>query len=204
MKAMMKKVEKLLSVICLVSLLLVSCSIADKHTEEIETYTDNFLKVGTVVYELSAGVFENHGADLNNKTQEGYRTDLMLYSNGLTLQKNENDAYLFSGKGNAIHFKMFSSNGKELDNGEYIFSTTAPYQVKTFDYGHFSINLDFDYNAFHTVESEDICIIVDGKVGVTRNGNEYTIIIECTCHNGYKVTGYYKGEVSLIDWPVFN
>ena len=200
----MKKVEKLLSVIWLVSLLLVSCSIADEHTVEIETYTDNYLKVGTVVYELSAGVFENHGADLNNKTQEGYRTDLMLYSNGLTLQKNEKDSYLFSGKGNAILFEMFSSYGKKLDSGEYTFSTIAPYQVKTFGNGHFSINLDFDYNAFHTVDTEDICIIVDGKVGVTRNGDEYTIIIECTCHNGYKVTGYYKGEVPLIDWPVFN
>ena len=200
----MKKVEKLLSVICLVSLLLVSCSIADKNTEEIETYTDNFIKVGTVVYELSAGVFENHGADLDHKTHEGYHTDLMLYSNGLTLQKNENDPYLFSGKGNAIHFKMFSSNGKNLDNGEYTFSTTAPFKVRTFDYGHFAVNLDFGYNGFQTVDSKDIYTIVDGKVSVTRNGSEYTIIIDCIYQNGYNVTGYYKGELPLIDWPVFN
>ena len=201
---MIRKAEKLLSVVCLVSLLLVSCSNIDEHAVEMKARTDNFLKIGAATYELSAGVFENHGTDQSNKMHEGYHTDLMLYSNGLTLQKNENDPYLFSGKGSAIHFEMFSSNGKNLDNGEYTFSTTAPFKVKTFDYGHFAVNLDFGYNGFQTVDSKDIYTIVDGKVSVTRNGSEYTIIKYCIYQNGYNVTGYYKGELPLIDWPVFN
>lgn len=201
----MKKKVRFLSGLCLVGLLLISCSIDDNNTMKanIKT-TNNYLKVGNVKYDLSAGLFENYGVDYNNKLYHGYSTDLMLYSKDLSLQKNEKGFFMFAGKGNAIHFEMFSTSGKEFDNQEYVFSSHAPYQVNTFGNATYILNLDFDFKRFYTIETKDKSEIVDGKVSVAKVGDKYSITIDCVCDNGLKVTGKYTGTLPYIDWTVFD
>lgn len=202
---MINKMVRLLSGLCLVSLLLIGCSEDnDNAMRTMVSATNNYLKVGDVEYDLSVGVFENFGVDNDNKLYQGYNTDLMLYSKALSLQKNENDFYMFAGKGNAIHFEMFSTSGKELDSQEYVFSSEAPYQVGTFGNGVFIHNLDFDFKRYHPIEAKDKSEIVEGIVNINKNGEEYTITISCVSDNGEEITGSYKGTLPYIDWPVFD
>lgn len=202
---MINKMSKLLLVLCLVSLLLSSCSVDSDNTAGVNASTTrNYLKVGNVEYDLSVGVFENFGVDNENKLYQGYSTDLMLYSKGLSLQKNENEFYMFAGKGNAIYFEMFSTSGKELDSQVYVFSSRAPYEVGTFGNGVIIQDLDFDFKHFHSIEAKDKSEIVEGIVNINKNGDEYTITISCVSDNGEEITGSYKGTLPYIDWPVFD
>lgn len=202
----MRKIIMLLSGLCLASLLFISCSKDDDNTIEINaTKTSlNYLKIGNAEYDLSAGVFENYGIDKNNKSYHGYSTDLMLYSKDLSLQKNEKDFFMFAGKGHAIYFEMFSSSGKELNNGDYVFSSKAPFQIGAIDKGGLIQNLNFDYNRYYPIDPKDKSEITDGKISISKTGDEYSITINCVCENGIEINGYYQGTLPCIDWPLFD
>lgn len=203
---MKKKMVMLLSGLCLGSLLLVGCSEMENNIMRMDTTPTirNYLKVDNVEYDLSAGVFENYGIDYDNNMYLGYNTDIMLYSKDLSLQKNENDFYMFAGKGNAIHFQMFSTSGKELDSQEYVFSSKTPFQVGTFGNGVVIHNLNKDFQRFYPIENKNKLEIIEGKVVVSKEGDEYNIAIECVCEDGLTVTGSYIGKLPNIDWPLFD
>lgn len=149
-------------------------------------------------------MFENYGIDKNNKSYHGYSTDLMLYSKDLSLQKNEKDFFMFAGKGHAIYFEMFSSSGKELNNGDYVFSSKAPFQIGAIDKGGLIQNLNFDYNRYYPIDPKDKSEITDGKISISKTGDEYSITINCVCENGIEINGYYQGTLPCIDWPLFD
>lgn len=200
----MKKIVELLLGLCLVCALLVGCSDDENSIMRMnEPTTHNYLKIDNVEFDLSAGVIENYGIDDGSNLYQGYSTDIMLYSKDLSLQKNENYFYMFAGKGNAIHFEMFSTSGKELDSQEYVFSPKAPYQVGTFGNGALIHNLNKDFKRFYPIEDKNKSEIIEGKVIVYKKGDVYSIVIDCVCEDGVKVTGSFEGKLPYIDWPIF-
>ena len=185
----MKKTIKLLALSLLTITLCVSCSKND--TLEPESY----FKVGNTKYELSAGSINNYGT---SKWYNGYKTHLLLTSKGL---KDEGGGDV-SGKGHLVEFNMFSTAGKALDNADYESSNpkpnaigiAEPNAIGTFDFGYYLISYNTENDH---VDADDA--IVDGKITVSRNGNDYTIVINCTSEEGEKVTGFYKGKLQYFE-----
>ena len=113
----MKNIIKLVTGVLLVSTLLISCNKDDDN----KTGTKNYLKIGDTEYDLSAGILENYGIDNDNSWYYGYNTNITLYSEGLSLQKDEEGDWDLIGKGHGISFEMFSTAGNSLDNEDYVF-----------------------------------------------------------------------------------
>ena len=171
--------------------MLMSC---DKDEDEIIP-DSNFFKVGDKEYSLSdKGFITNFGAMENG----GYNTDLTLYSEGLTLVTNdENDRSYFDGKGHLFQFEMCSSSGTDLDTREYVVPDSEDFPVGSF-IGYYSINYEYDYENF-TSSSDAEGMTITGKVNITKDGNDYTIIIDCKNEKGIDVTGFYSGPLDYFD-----
>ncbi len=183
-----KKVEKtmILLVICIV---LISC---DKDDQD-SSANKNFLKVDDIEYDLSAGIIENYGIDVGNNWHFGYNTDLLLYSKNLSFQMDE-DEWELIGNGQAVYFEMFSTTALSLDNTDYLYTSSEPCQIGTFDDADYIINYESDD------ESElDSQGIANGSVKVSKSGSTYSITINCTSKNGKNVTGFYKGALHYVD-----
>jgi len=150
----------------------------------------NFLKINEQEYELSQGIIEDRGMDGPYFLHKGYNTDLTLYSEGLTLHTDEQGGLYFSGRGNAIYLAMFSTSGEALDEGDYEFTITQPYQVGTFYYGYYIINYDAETRVS---ELEDAIAI--GTVSVSVKGREFSISLNCKDEGGNKITGQYSGTL---------
>lgn len=186
----MKNNMKLLTVALLASTLFISCNKKDD-----DSGTNNYLIIDSKEYGLSAGFLGNYGTDNENSLHYGYNTDLLLYSEGLSIQLKENDEWYLVGNGHGIYFEMFSATGNYLDNEDYVFNSTEPHPIGTFDYGHYVINYDTE-NGYSGDEDD----VVSGKVSVYKNGSEYNITIDCASTNGKKITGFYKGTLRYFDW----
>ena len=173
---------KLLIGVLLMSTLFIGC---EKINNNIIN-KKNYLKIGDKEYDLSEGLLSNGGTDANNATEwhDGYNTGLCLYS-GLSLQRYPdypNDGYLV-GDGYYIFFLMFSSSGKSFDDGEYTFSDAEIHPIGTFCYG--------DY----TIKDKEI---KDGKIIVSKDGDEYNITFDCIDEDGTRITGSYEGILHYI------
>ncbi len=98
------------------------------------------------------------------------------------------------GKGSGISFEMFSSKTNELDNGDYRYADSNPNLIRTFDDGFYAIN----YNS-ENGETEEDDFITGGTISVSKDGEKYSITIDCIAENGKKITGFYKGILQYID-----
>ncbi len=185
---------KLLTGVLLAATLLLGC----KKDDDNNSKTKNYFKVGDTEYDLSAGILENYGTDDNNSWHYGFNTDLTLYSEGLTLQAEDDDWELV-GEGHGIYFELFSTTGNALDTEDYVFTLTEPCPIGTFDDGGCTINYDSEQEENSDEEDFDFA---GGTVSVSKSGNEYTITIDCTSENGKRITGFYKGTLRYFDWSV--
>lgn len=158
----------------------------------LDVVAENYLKIGDNKFDLAAGILRNYGT--NSAYNFGYNNDILLYSKGLKLEVNEFDIFTFSGKGHRIIIDMFSTNGNSLNTGDYVYSSTVPHPIGTFQDGFYLINFDNETN-----EAEDDGTIAEGKVSVSKIGNEYTITIDCINEENEKVTGFYKGTLRYFD-----
>jgi hypothetical protein len=94
---------------------------------------------------------------------------------------------------------MFSKTGNSLDIEDYIFTSTEPCSIGTFDDGGYVINYDSENEG--DVDDDEF-EFTDGTISVSKSGNEYTITIDCTSENGKRITGFYKGTLRYFDWTV--
>ncbi|SMO60454.1 hypothetical protein SAMN06265379_103280 [Saccharicrinis carchari] len=179
----------------MMSILLVSCSDDDNKVT-----SKNYFKVGDKEYDLSAGIIDNYGTDDGYGGYDGYNTDLALYSNGFSLQKDEYNEWDLVGKGHFIFFELFSSTGEKFDDGDYNFSEAEPNPIGTFNYADYSISLDSEKEYSEAEEGEIWIDIVGGKVNIAKNGDVYTITIDCINDKGEKVSGFYRGKLRYFDW----
>jgi len=190
----MKNLMKLLIGFFLISTLLISCDKDDDNQTEImddvNIETENYLKIGDDECVLSGGVLANGGIDDGDNEYIGYETFICFYSEGLSLQIEEEK---FLGKGNTISFNMFSTTGTNLDNGDYHFTSTEPYPIGTIGYGDYTINTNIS-----VCTDDDHKDIASGTVSVSKNSDEYTITINGTSKNGKTITGFYKGTLLYI------
>ena len=172
----MKKTFSLLTLALLFVALLTGCRNDDEDRK-------NFLKIGSTEYKITDGVLENYGISLNS---DGYNMDLTFLTEGTALSVNGSDVTI-SGNGHAVYFEAFTSTATHLDNGDYTYSTTKPYPIKSFDYGGV-----FDVN---NGTASNFVQVKGGKLSVNRNGDNYVITFNTTDESGNPVTGRYQGTL---------
>ena len=181
--------KKVVLFLALVSLLFVSCNDDDDDVQK------NYFKVGDTEYDILAGAIENYGESGDaGFDYDGKNLDLTLYSSGLAMGYDELNDPILKGKGHGIFFEMFSSSSSLIDQ-EYVYTTSKPYAIGTFDDGGYVIN----YNSEVEGSGTDLSIS-SGKVTVKKNGNEYEITISCKDELGNDVSGFYKGVLVAFDY----
>ena len=185
----------------IVGLLLILSQISCGKDSDEPKSSGNYLKVENIEYDLSGGIFLNFGTqDHNSWSFNGYNIDLTLYSDGITLQTDEDGLPNLVGIGHGIFFEMFSSTGTGLDAREYYFSSTVPCLIGTFDSGRYAVNADAEFNPeIDTGDTVEHSQFLNGRVSVTRNGDEYQFSIDCLAENGKRITGYYSGSLQYFD-----
>lgn len=150
-----------------------------------ETETKNHLKYDGKTYALAKGVLINYGQWL--EIEPNYNFDLLLTSSGIDFEQE-------TGQGHIIYFEFFTSSSSQLAAGTYNYHSSS-YNAFTFDYGEFALDANLDpWSA--EIEGE----IEGGFVKVEISGSTYTITIDGTDSGGKKITGYYKGSLTLYDF----
>jgi hypothetical protein len=113
------------------------------------------------------------------------------------LQEDEEGNWELIGKGHGISFEMFSTAGNALDNEDYVFTTTEPFPIVTFDGGGYVINYDSENKE---TGDKNYYIVADYD-----ESNNYTELILINIKNNdisyidlmYKVSynSYFQGDV---------
>ena len=177
----MKSIIKLSVLLIIVFLVAFSGCKKDKE----ETVKSNHLKYDGKTYELAKGILINYGQW--QEIEPNYNFDLLLTSSGINFEQE-------SGQGHIIYFEFFTSSASQLAAGTYNYHASS-YNAFTFDYGEFALNAIIDpWSA--EIEGE----IEGGSVKVEISGSTYTITINGTDSGGKKITGYYKGSLTLYDF----
>ena len=176
----MKSIIKLSVLLIIVFLVAFSGCKKDKE----ETVKSNHLKYDGKTYELAKGILINYGQW--QEIEPNYNFDLLLTSSGINFEQG-------SGQGHIIYFEFFTSSASQLAAGTYNYHASS-YNAFTFDYGEFALDATMDpWSA--EIEGK----IDGGSVKVEISGSTYTITINGTDSGGEKITGYYKGSLTLYD-----
>lgn len=130
--------------------------------------------------------------DESKNLNEGYKIDLVLYSEGFSWEEEEGEPYL-KGKGYILLVSLYS-NEKSLVKGKYTFSTETPPPIESFDYSEF-----FEWDSEAEDEIINSSAIVGGTINVSKNGNDYVISIDCVTEDNETVKGYYKGTFRTLE-----
>ncbi|WP_157972169.1 hypothetical protein [Pleomorphovibrio marinus] len=173
--------------------LIVLSASCDEKKEEETLQQENHFKVGEEKYALHKGVLYNAGMDVDY--HQGYFFELILTSNGINFEEQEEGYLEGIGAGDALSFDLYSSSPTHLDQGEYTFTTSRPHPIGTFDWGWYVVGWEES-----TEEVTEESRINSGKITVQRNNNEYTFQFDLTAENGKKITGHYKGTLAFFDY----
>ena len=187
----MEKLIKLFCALFLASTMFISCDKDDDDENEKNHFTS-----GGKEYTLTQGAFENYGlTDTADLKHDGYNLDLVLLSDGFTISTDSVGDMDITGTGQYIYFELFTSKGTEFDSREYTYSESIPYPIGTFDYSEFNLNYSED------IDDNEI-EITSGKVTISKDGDMYSISIDCIDENNNAVTGFYKGTLKYYDYTV--
>lgn len=185
----MKKFYKSICLISIISILLLGCK-----NKVPEVVFDNYVEIGDNSYELVGGIIENFGTCIDEEYKyEGNNLDLMLTTKGLHIMSGFGE-YFIQGEGHVIYFEMYASSPKVLDDGKYEYSLSPPIPIRSFDYADYILDYNIDDEYY-----EEGVEIVDGKVYVMKDEDEYEITFMCIDKNDVKIKGYYKGTLSYVD-----
>ncbi len=138
-------------------------------------------------YELSQGMLINFGQWWG----EGYNFDLILLSDGITLNVQALQA---SGTGDGMYFEFFSPSASELAPGTYRFDPDDSGRPNSF----YDADLFINYNM--TTDTGLEVYIEGGSVEVEKSGQEYMLTFDVTTEAGKPVTGYYRGVIPVVNW----
>lgn len=142
-------------------------------------------------YDLASGLLIDYG---QFKTTEGHAQVLFLYSSGIKIHEGAGKIDSTSGKGHIVYFEIFSPLSNTLGEGEYIFDDTATFLAKTFGFSYVVFNADY------ITSDGEVHEIIQGKVNVKKDGNNYELTFDCTeGSDGKKLTGYYNGPLKFYD-----
>ena len=174
---------KLLSIIFIAVLgtVTTSCSSDDDNIPAVTianevTYDGN-------TYTLSKGFLEDYGDNGNGS----YDFDVTLVSSGINYDSTN---AAFTGSGQVLYLDLNSDNMAALSNGTYNFSTTRT----AFSLVNAVVVVDFDA----TAQTGTGVQATGGSVVLTKDGTEYTILVECTIASGDTISGSYEGTLTTI------
>ena len=169
----------------LISAMLFSC---EKKDNEPSDGSGN-LKIGNQSYSLTSGTIWNYGEDDSfDENYEGYELSLSLYSNGLS--ENGWDNYV--GSGLYLTCEIYSASRDAFVEEEYEFRS---YILNSFPAGTFTYS---GYGRFNDSDENDYSWndITAGTITINKEGDTYTVSINCANASGEEVSGTYTGKLS--------
>jgi len=135
-------------------------------------------------YSLDKGYLENWGVNTNGS----YDFDVYLGSSNIQYSASNEE---FLGIGDVLYLDLNTSSANGLVNGTYNYSSDR--NAFTFVDGVVGIDVDLS-----DVENEEFVEVVGGTIEVLVDGNTYTLEFDLTTESNTKITGRYKGTLTLI------
>ena len=136
---------------------------------------------GSNNFVYSEGFIENYGGNGGGV----YNFDVTLHSSSMDFE-NE------TGSGNFLYLELWSSSSSGLANGKYTFSNSP----KALSYTDGSIAIGYNLSTDRGQYLE----IKDGDVNISTSGGETNISFEVTVEGNRKITGSYKGVLTMFDF----
>jgi hypothetical protein len=168
---------------CLASFILCALIIGCDEDDD-RSSNKNSLKVGGSEHALSGGILSRLDQYQDNDgSYYGFR--LYLFSKSITPDVYSKWEIGFDGTGQILEMDI-AVLSESLENGQYSFDSTFPYQRPSFR-GEYSL------------DNETQTIFSSGTLTVSKNGDEYEFTLNGTDKNGDTVTGYYKGNLSYYE-----
>ena len=136
---------------------------------------------GSNNFVYSEGFIENYGGNGGGV----YNFDVTLHSSSMDFENG-------TGSGNFLFLELWSSSSSGLANGKYTFSN-SPKALSYTDGGiGIGYNLSTDRGQYLEIE--------DGDVNISTSGGETNISFEVTVEGNRKITGSYKGVLTMFDY----
>jgi hypothetical protein len=177
----MKKI-KLFSIIFIAALATVTTS-CDPDDDIAAVALANEVTYDGSTYALSKGFLEDYGDNGNGS----YDFDVTLVSSGINYDSTNAE---FTGSGQVLYLDLNSDSMAGLSNGTYNFSTART----EFSLLTAVVVVDFDATAMTGTGVQ----ATGGNVVLTKNGTQYTILVECTIASGGTISGSYEGTLTTI------
>ncbi len=148
-------------------------------------------------YQVTQGIIIIEGEDESDgsdqPTNGSYKMDLILTSDNITVETDENGAYTgINGQGDAIYLEIISSSENDIDEGDYWFDSDEYYSAGSFINTKYFIDYDSDSS-----ESTDGVDFISGRISVTKEDDTYTIKIYGKDEDDNVITGYYIGTLDF-------
>ena len=183
----MKHLIKHAALVILTGALLFSC---EKKDNEIEI-TGN-LNIGNQTYQLTSGSLWNYGqAESSYDGYEGFELGLTLASKGLSLITGDEGWQDVAGEGFYFDCIIYSASKDAFIEGEYEFRSnySGSFPTGTFAFSGYGEYSDKD-------EKYTWNDITAGTITIEKNGDIYTITIDCADGEGNEVSGEYTGKLT--------
>jgi hypothetical protein len=173
--------KKLLLILLIAPIMFSACK---KDEEDNRT---NGFTIGETEYELDNGTAVYFGVTVENGD---INFDVYLFS-------SEIDYNSTTGVGERIYFELFSETAEDIKSGTYTFNANQSGTAGTFGSGIKDI-ITVDYDILR--DSGTSYNVNGGTLIVSVSGNTYTFDFSLQLEDNSTVTGYYKGELTKIDF----
>jgi len=132
--------------------------------------------------------------NLGEVSAGSYGYYVFFLENTLTVHYTNSGPGEITGIGDYMMIAMASSDSTGLKPGEYTYSSNeVSFNPNTFGYES-GLLIDYDSSTGYYA---GILLFNDGKINVTKSGDEYTFNFSISTTVNSTITGYYKGKIAL-------
>jgi len=175
------KTKSLILFLAIVPFLFSSCKKDDDDNRK------NAFTIGATEYILDNGAAVFYGITVEDGA---YNFDIYLFSSDI-------DYYAETGTGDRVYFELFSETFEDIQPGTYTFDANGTGNAGTFGRGIKSV-ITTNYNVLTEVGTSHN--VNSGTLQVSVSGDVYTFDFDLVLSDNTKVDGYFKGELTKIDF----
>jgi hypothetical protein len=165
-----------------VATLIYSCQDDKMDSGNNQPDSNGVISYDDLSFTVTQGIIEEYG-----ETSEGsYNFDLTLFTEDLVYDWNIND---FRGQGSLIYFEAYSADSMDFSQGTYTFKVDGN---EPFDISDGLVLYSYIPAADSLIREGDI---TSGGFSIQKNGDEYTIQVDCNTAAGDPIKGQYVGSL---------
>ena len=161
------------------------CVLNSCDSDDSVTVKRNEVKVNANSFEVTNATLFDDGT-YNGITE----FELLLTGSGITIASNRD----INGHGGFLTLTLFSNEQTGLAEGDYSYDNQNSLGFILNRGGHI-----LDYDASLGDGQTGSIDIESGDISVTVENSQYTITIDLTDELGNNVTGYYNGDITILD-----